>query len=174
MSSAALGAGFVFCSDMFVTASRTSRVSISSRLVSSSVGIPATLPATDGRELLEPATPDLVWAQCSRSDFVTPLVRAPVRDFVASLHRIKDVALHAWAKPTSRPLAQANGKIHCARWAGGAAFSPSLAPSVTTAPKPAQKVMTRMHIASSDASDRAGPHAQPTDFTARYGSHRRD
>ena len=47
-----------------------------------------------------------------------------------------------------------------------AAFSPSLAPSVITAPKAGTSVMTRMHIASSDASDRAGPHARPTDYTA--------
>ena len=47
-----------------------------------------------------------------------------------------------------------------------AAFSPSLELLVTSAPKAGASVMTRMHIASSNASDGAGPSGRPTDFTA--------
>ena len=99
--------------------------------------------------------------------FCNPSTFGPlVRDYVASLHSLNEVVLHAWAEthiPASR-TGDWKDKLRKMGWR--AAMSPSLAPSVSSAPKAGTAVMTRMHIASTNASDRAGAAARPDDFAA--------
>ena len=99
--------------------------------------------------------------------FCNPSTFGPlVRDYVASLHSLNEVVLHAWAEthiPASR-IGDWQDKLRKMGWR--AAMSPSLAPSVSSAPKAGTAVMTRMHIASTNASDRAGAAARPDDFAA--------
>ena len=84
--------------------------------------------------------------------FCNPSTFGPlVRDYVASLHSLNEVVLHAWAEthiPASR-IGDWQDKLRKMGWR--AAMSPSLAPSVSSAPKAGTAVMTRMHIASTNA-----------------------
>ena len=99
--------------------------------------------------------------------FCNPSTFGPlVRDYVASLHNLKEVVVHAWAETHILATRVGDWQDKLRKMGWRAAISPSVAPSVSSAPKAGTAVMTRMHIASVNASDRAGPAARPADFTA--------